>query len=666
MGVNHLGKEKSPYLLQHKDNPVHWYAWGEEAFAAARNQNKIIFLSIGYSTCHWCHVMEHDSFEKGDVAKMLNDNFISIKVDREERPDVDQIYMDAVVAISGRGGWPMSVFLTPDLKPIYGGTFYWRPQFLQLLREFNQAWQENPAKFSNGADVLTKHLAAQSEVNASAEYSEEFIKNTYDHYKNVFDSNYGGFGPAPKFPPSQVLRFLLRVYTRSQNKKALQMVTTTLDAMAKGGMYDHVGGGFSRYSTDTMWMTPHFEKMLYDNALLATTYLEAFQVTKNQQYKNVAQDILDYILRDMTSPKGGFYSAEDADSEGEEGKFYVWKMSELQNILNDEELKEMRRVFMISEEGNFENQTNILYIPRKNDLSSKYSHIVQTSLNKLFEFRKNRIHPYKDDKILVDWNGLMIEAMAKGSKILEDKKYLRAAQNSTKFIQNKLFANRELLRRYRDGDARITATLNDYAYLISGLLELYSADFDSQWISWAKNLQSIQDAQLWDDDIGGYYFASSDTDLFMRNIELNDGATPSGNAISLLNLQKLFALTTDLSFHNKINKMLKLYAGNAEKYPAAYVSAMIAIDQALTGLKEIAVIGGNTERFREKYAKEWLPYVVAAVGQGSIPTLLNDRVMVNDLTTYYVCEEQICHAPTTSIEDAFRQINQIKRLIIEP
>ncbi|MBI3018258.1 MAG: thioredoxin domain-containing protein [Deltaproteobacteria bacterium] len=419
---NRLGKEKSPYLLQHKDNPVAWYAWGGEAFEAARAQNKPIFLSIGYSTCHWCHVMEKESFEEQEVAQVLNQHFISIKVDREERPDVDKIYMDAVVAMTGHGGWPMSMFLTSDLKPFFGGTYWPKNQFLVVLNQVAHSWNTERQKVEGMSEQMVQHLRAQVSKTTPQEFSDKNLILAYKEALRSFDSTNGGFGHAPKFPPSTKLQLLLRMARRTQNPKVLEMIEVTLDQMARGGIYDHLGGGFHRYSTDEQWLTPHFEKMLYDNASLSWTYLEAYQLTHKEMYREVAREILDYVLRDMTSGEGGFYSAEDADSEGEEGKFYVWTEAELKKHLTEQEFHQFSKVYGVASHGNFEHGATILNLQKEFSWGIKKDPLLHSAHQKLFQVRKKRIHPYKDDKVLTDWNGLMMASMAKGYQVLRDLK----------------------------------------------------------------------------------------------------------------------------------------------------------------------------------------------------------------------------------------------------
>ncbi|MBI3018852.1 MAG: thioredoxin domain-containing protein [Deltaproteobacteria bacterium] len=660
---NRLGKEKSPYLLQHKDNPVAWYAWGEEAFEAAKRENKPIFLSIGYSTCHWCHVMEKESFEKQDVAQVLNQHFISIKVDREERPDVDKIYMDAVVAMTGHGGWPMSLFLTTDLKPFFGGTYWPKNQFLVVLNQIAHTWNTERQKVDSLSEQMVQHLKTQISKASPQEFSEKNLILAYKEALQSFDPTHGGFGHAPKFPPSTKLQLLLRMARRTQNPKALEMVEVTLDHMARGGMYDHLGGGFHRYSTDEHWLTPHFEKMLYDNASLSLAYLEAYQLTRKEMYKEVAREILDYVLRDMTSPEGGFYSAEDADSEGEEGKFYVWTEAELKKHLTEQELAQFTKVYGVP----------ILNLKKEFSLEIKKDPLIQSAHQKLFQVRKKRIHPYKDDKILTDWNGLMIASMAKGYQVLRYEKYLKAAQAAASFIERKLYQNQKLLKRYREGEAHFEGTLDDYAYLIFSLLTLYESDFNFQWFKWAQSLQKTQDQLFWDVQGEGYFFTVEDSPhLIRRSKEYHDEARPNSNAVSLLNLLKFHDMTFEKDAKEKAQKMLQATSDFSKKYPGSSSQLLIALEYALDRSKEIAVIGEpkstETQNILSVLHQEFLPNKVLAFARESevhqLP-LTDKKVMLQKKTTVYVCEGQICKLPTTDLNEVKKQVSEFKKYSLE-
>ncbi len=500
--TNKLINESSPYLLQHAHNPVDWYPWGSEAFERAKKEDKPIFLSIGYSTCHWCHVMEHESFANEKIAKIMNDDFISIKVDREQRPDVDQIYMNAVMAMTGSGGWPLSVFLTPGGKPFYGGTYfppqdmYGRVGFERVLLSIAEAWKNRRKELVDSAGKLSEFLAQPSKPTEEKKLTPAILERAFNYFQDTFDSVNGGFGTAPKFPQPTNLSMLLGYWYRSGQVEALKMVEETLDAMAKGGIYDHIGGGFHRYATDEQWLIPHFEKMLYDQALLSRVYLQAYQITKKQEYARVAREIFDYILRDMTAAGGGFYSAEDADSEGKEGLFYLWNPAQIATILDENEAELFNTYYGITEQGNYEEHKTILNVTTSmKQLEEKFqkdrkviADILTTARNKILKKREKRIRPHRDDKVITAWNSLMISSLAYGGAILQEEKYLEAAKKSAQFILNTLHKSRRLMRYYRDGRIVQKAFLDDYAFLIMGLLDLYEATFDAQWLIEAEKL----------------------------------------------------------------------------------------------------------------------------------------------------------------------------------
>lgn len=662
---NRLGSEKSPYLLQHKDNPVHWHPWGEEAFQAARDEGKLIFLSIGYSTCYWCHMMEKDSFEIPEVAEVMNKYFINIKVDREEHPDVDQIYMDAVQGMTGRGGWPMSVFMTPDLKPFFGGAFFWRQQFLGLMERVQEEWTKNPDHLREFGEKVVRALSEESARFVETSYDEAPLKDYFYGMKRRFDSSYGGFGSAPKFPHGMDLMLLLRIHRRSGNADALQMVIKTLDEMARGGLYDHLGGGFHRYSTDERWFAPHFEKMLYDNATLALAYLEAYQVTKNRLYADVARDTLDYVLRDMTSEEGGFYSAEDAGDVEKEGEYYIWTYLELKSILEKDELELVKKLYGVTEEGNWEHGQNILHVCSNADWEKTRERDAVHVRKKLFAARSQRKSPHKDDKVLTSWNGLMIAAMSKGFQVLEDAKYLKAAQSSAAFIRASLFKNGELKRRYRAEDSRFAGTLDDYAFLIDGLLRLFESDFDDNWLDWAVELQKIQDEKFWDGSGHGYFFSAVDeTNLFLRKKEFHDSSLPSGNGLALLNLLRLFGLTFDKDYHDRAGELLGACVGKFKgRTPLGYSTALMALDYVLDESKEIAVIGNGEDAHTHQIChfvyQNFLPnkvFAVGGVGGSTTAPLVKDKPQIRDETTVYVCQSNACQAPTTDLEKAKQEI----------
>ena len=615
--MNKLSKEKSPYLLQHASNPVDWYPWGEEVFSKAQKENKPIFLSIGYSTCHWCHVMAHESFEDEYVANLMNEVFISIKVDREERPDIDKIYMTVCQMMTGSGGWPLTIIMTPDKKPFFAGTYFpkesrfGRIGLIDLIKRVKNLWNNNKHEILNSADQITMSLQNIDQEAPGDRFSENILKKAYNQLKNQFDEKNGGFSERPKFPTPHNILFLLRYWKRTGDKETLEMVEKTLHAMRRGGIYDQIGFGIHRYSTDSTWLVPHFEKMLYDQALVAMAYIEAYQATKNPEYRKITQEIFEYVLRDMTSPEGGFYSAEDADSEGEEGKFYVWSKDDLENVLDKEEFDLAMKVFNVKDSGNYLEEStgkrtgqNILHITDSltkisNNLSISEKELVSKIENisrKLFEVREKRIHPHKDDKILVDWNGLMIAALAKGAQVFNEKKYLKAAKKATEFILSSLhLPNSRLQHRYREGVGEINAYLTDYAFLIWGLIELYEATFDIYFLKTALELHEIQLKHFWDNNIGGFFFTADDSEkLLTRQKEIYDGAIPSGNSVAMLNLLRLSYFTGDHELEEKADIIGSVFSEKLSTTPVAYTNFMIAADFAI-GPTYSLVIAGNTD-----------------------------------------------------------------------
>ena len=558
--MNRLQHEKSPYLLQHANNPVDWYPWGEEAFEKARKEDKPILLSIGYSTCHWCHVMEYESFEDEEVAALMNETFVSIKVDREERPDIDNIYMTVCQLLSQGGcGWPLNVFMTPDKKPFYAATYvpknsrYGRLGMMELIPRIAEVWKNNREEILKSAESTTQSLTLATDptrIQAGEELDSKTLKKTYEQLESRYDPAHGGFGNRPKFPTPHNLLFLLRYGQRTGNQKAIDMVSKTLESMSNGGIFDHIGFGFHRYSTDSEWLVPHFEKMLYDQALLALAYTEAYQLTKNKGFKQTAEQIFTYVLRDMTSPDGGFYSAEDADSEGEEGKFYLWSQQEIIEILGKKEAELVINIYNTEPGGNFTDEvsgekpgTNILHLNKNPDQAAMALGIsrdeldsrINESRQKLFDVREKRIHPSKDDKIITDWNGLMIAAFAKAGRVFENKKYTDAAEKAADFINSKLTKDGRLLHRYRGGDAAILANIDDYAFFIWGLLELYESTFNIVYLKEAISLTDQMIKYFWDDTNYGFFFTPSDGEkLLVKQKEIYDGAVPSGNAVAMI------------------------------------------------------------------------------------------------------------------------------------
>ncbi|MBT3875251.1 MAG: thioredoxin domain-containing protein [Nitrospina sp.] len=668
---NRLVDEKSPYLLQHKDNPIHWYPWGEEALEAAVRENKPIFLSIGYSTCHWCHVLEKESFEDEEVAALLNEAFICIKVDREEHPHVDQFYMNVVQAMTGSGGWPLTVVMTPEKIPVFGGTYFPRNELMRIIGAIGSAWIEQPGKIKEVGDAVRKFIEAGDRVSTqSVTLDEKLLKDLYKKSLISYDAENGGFGLAPKFPPTMKMRLLLRIAQRTGDKHAIKMVQTTLSNMARGGIYDHLGGGVHRYSTDPIWLVPHFEKMLYDQAALATVYLEAYQVTKKPIFESVARGILDYVLTDMTGPQGGFYSAEDADSEGEEGTFYVWSDAELKKNLTLKEYQLAYKFFGVTSGGNFEESgKNILHLQKENNWKANESAEVKNLKKKLLELRAKRERPFKDDKVLTAWNGLMISAMAKASQVLKDSRYLIAAQKSASFLKTQLYEKEKLARRYRAGEAKFTASLDDYAYLIQGLFDLYEADFDEQWLSWTSHLQKKQDELFWDKDRGGYFFSEAEGSLLPgRNKRFEDNARPNSNAVSALNLLKLYNFTLHKPFRKKAKTIFSLAGDMMNRTHNAFSQMFIALDFYLDRSKEVIVVGPKKSHEKESILQmlrdEFLPNktvgYISPDAKSSFPVFEN-KTTAEGRTIVYVCENNVCKYPTEEIAKARELVQDNKR-----
>ncbi len=705
---NRLQFEKSPYLLQHADNPVDWYPWGEEAFEKARETDKPIFLSIGYSTCHWCHVMEHESFEDAEVADLLNEVFVSIKVDREERPDIDSVYMTVSQMMTGSGGWPLTILMTPDKKPFFAGTYipkdsrFGRVGLLQLIPRVQELWKTERGKLLDSADQILQGLqststaAARPDASEAEELDQTALHAAYQQLEQNFDAQHGGFGSAPKFPTPHTLLFLLRWWQRSGDEQALTMVERTLQAMRLGGVYDHIGYGFHRYSTDAEWLLPHFEKMLYDQALIALAYLETYQATHNDFYADVTQEIFSYVLRDMTAPSGGFYSAEDADSEGEEGKFYVWSAAEIRNVLSTEEATLFLKIYNFEENGNFREQStgettgdNIVFLRQPPGQLAADAGMSEQQLRdalagirqKLFDIREQRVHPHKDDKILVDWNGLMIAALAKGAQVLNEPRYAEAAERSAQFILHTMRdENGRLLHRYRDGNAAVQAYLDDYAFLIWGLLELYETTFDIAYLEQALTLQQDLDARFWDDasvallsrkQRGGYFFTADNTDnVLVRQKQVYDGAVPAGNSVAMLNLVRLGRLTANTSFEAKAARLSQIFSHTIRQAPSAYTFFLLGADFGLGPSHEVVIIGDvhadDTQRLLQALRREFLPnnvVVVRSVNEVSAGLLnlvpyVEPYVSIDGKSaTVYVCRNYICNLPTTDVKvmlDAFR------------
>ena len=683
--INRLSKETSPYLLQHAHNPVDWYPWSKEAFEAAKKQDKPIFLSIGYSTCHWCHVMAHESFENEEIAKIMNQYFISIKVDREQRPDVDSVYMKAVQAMTGSGGWPLSAFLTPDGKPFYCGTYFppedrfGRPGFKQLLLTIADAWEKNRPSLLRSADNLT-NILAKTDTGLKQELSEDMIKNAADRFSRIFDPKYGGFGTAPKFPQASILSMLIGYSKRSGDEKILSKVTVTLDGMAKGGIYDHLGGGFHRYSTDAKWLVPHFEKMLYDQALISKSYLQAYQVTGNTEYKRIVKEIFEYLLRDMTDSKGGFYSAEDADSEGEEGVFYVWDPDEIEKLLSKEQAKIFKKYYGVTKRGNFEHGKSILHVTKSikefakefNTDAQQVSKLLSQGRQKLFEARSKRVRPGRDEKIITAWNGLMISSLSYGGAVMGEEKYIRAAERAAEFVLNKLLVNGRLMRFYGNGKAIDKAVLNDYAFLITGLLDLYEATFDAKWLSKAKELSDQMIDLFGDENKGAFFLAGKDAErLILRNKPDYDGALPAGNSAAALSLLRLGQMTMETKYTKAGEGILREFSGRLKQIPSSLTHMLTALDFWLGPRQEIVIAG----KFESKETKQmlrliydkFLPNTVVLLheegksGQEieSIVPFIKGQNMIDDRATAYVCENFVCNRPVNKLKDFERILADI-------
>ncbi|MBU3219384.1 thioredoxin domain-containing protein [Clostridium algidicarnis] len=584
--ANRLINEKSPYLLKHAYNPVDWYGWSEEAFEKARTEDKPIFLSIGYSTCHWCHVMAHESFEDEEVANILNNYFVSIKVDREERPDIDSVYMSVCQAMTGGGGWPLNLFLTKDKKPFYAGTYfpktskYNQTGFIEILESINNVWVGNKDHVLTTADQVVNTLKEHGE-DESFDISKNILSEGFQSFLNSFDAVFGGFSKAPKFPSPHNLSYLLSYYKDTREKRALEMVEITLKSMYKGGIFDHIGFGFSRYSVDEKWLVPHFEKMLYDNALLAIAYIETYEITKDNIYKEVAEKILTYILRDMTSKEGGFYCGEDADSEGVEGKFYLWDFAELYKVLNMEEANLFIKYYGIQREGNFEGRNIPNLIGEeledldKPDLKEKLENIRR----KLFDYREKRIHPHKDDKILTSWNGLMIAAFAKAGRVFHEDKYKDASIKALEFIFSKLQrADGRLLARFRDGESRYLAYLDDYAFIIWVLIETYEVTKAFSYVEKALELNKQMIDLFKDKEKGGLFLYGNDSEkLILRPKDIYDGAIPSGNGVAAMNMLRLSKITGDVKLKDEAESIFKVFGDSINKIPRAHAKTLEAL-----------------------------------------------------------------------------------------
>lgn len=673
--TNNLIKETSPYLLQHAHNPVNWFAWGEEAFEKANSEDKPILLSIGYSACHWCHVMEHESFEDEETAKIMNENFVNIKVDMEERPDVDQIYMTFTQMTTGSGGYPMNVFLTPDKKPFFGGTYfppvnrYNMPSFQRVLTSVADAWRDKRDELLHSANEVVGEIRRVGLAEMSGEsLSQDQLDTAFQSFVRYFDAANGGFGGAPKFPPAMSLEFLLRYYQRTKNENALEIITKTAQKMAHGGIYDQLGGGFHRYTVDAIWLTPHFEKMLYDNAQLVRIYLHIFQATKDEFYKRIAVETLEYVKREMTHEKGGFYSTQDADSEGVEGKFFVWTPTEIEAILGEADAQIFNFYYDISEEGNFEEQ-NILNVKNTLAETSKVlkitpenlQNVLETSREKLFTERENRIKPFRDEKVLTAWNGLMLAAFAEAGAILDNEEYLEIAKKNADFILEHLQKDEYLLRTWKDGKAKLNAYLEDYANFADGLTELFQVSGEVKYLKEAKRLADLLITEFWDEENGGFFFtANNHEELLVRTKDFHDNATPSGNSVAADVLLKLSRLTGEEKYERFAVTVLRLVAPQIRRFPQAFGRVLSTLEFYLNPTKEIVILGKSDELKRELW-REFLSNKVVILAENAdensefIP-LLRERNLINGEPTAYVCENFACQKPVMTAEDLRAQL----------
>jgi uncharacterized protein len=674
---NRLINEQSPYLRQHAHNPVDWYPWGEEALEKARAENKPILLSIGYSACHWCHVMERESFENDAIAQVMNENFVSIKVDREERPDLDQIYMDAVQVLTGRGGWPLTMFLLPDGRPFYGGTYFppddrhGLPGFPRLIAAIANAYHKQADDVQQNVERLTAAMGALATYEVSGhELARETPLNAARELGKHYDSVHGGIGGAPKFPNTFVFSLFLRMYDADSDVNFADMVRDTLAKMAKGGIYDQIGGGFHRYSVDERWLVPHFEKMLYDNALLARLYLDAGRALNEPEFLRVAREILEYILREMTSPEGGFYSSQDADSEGEEGKFFLWTPAEAKAVLHDEELEKVAaRYFDISEEGNFEGRNILNRTIEKADAAKLFgksadelARAIETIKERMVGKREKRIKPGRDEKILAAWNAMTIAAFAESYRALGDPRYLAAAERAIEFAMTKLWDGRALRRSYKDGVARFNAYLEDYALMAGAMIDTYEASLDARYLAQARALADVILERFIDREKGGFYFTSDDhEELITRAKAAFDGSTPSGNSAAVMALLRLHAYTGDDRYATEAARALNLFADLIEKQPFGFAHMLEAADLYFREPVEIVLVGDRkSAEFREWIERTGLIYLPNRAlfaadpngtgGSGFIPEQARGKPQIAGRLTAYICRERTCSAPMTTFE----------------
>ncbi|MBX3010660.1 MAG: thioredoxin domain-containing protein [Caldilineaceae bacterium] len=681
--TNRLIHETSPYLRQHAHNPVDWYPWGKEALTKARDEDKPIFLSIGYSACHWCHVMEAESFEDATIAAVMNELFVNIKVDREERPDLDAIYMDAVVSMTNSGGWPMSVFLTPTGQPFYGGTYYppqaryGLPSFYQVLQSVSKAYRERRQDVLGQAERLTQSLQRTAYLSAQAgDIGTDLLDDAIGTLEEHFDRADGGFGSHPKFPQPMTLDFLMANYQRTRNLDTLYMAELTLEKMAQGGIYDQLGGGFHRYSVDDIWLVPHFEKMLYDNSQLLRTYLHAWQISGRPLYRQIVEETIDYVLREMTAPTGGFYSTQDADSEGEEGKFFVWRPSEIRAALDPQAAAIVESYYGVTERGNFEGHTILSVTRTTAEIATQFhmsenavAQILATARQKLFAVRERRSKPVRDEKILTEWNGLMIHALAECGVTLGRNDALEAAQAAADFILRALSqADGKLYRSYKDGQARLNAYLEDYAAFIRALVSLYESTFELRWLGEASRLTQLMFAQFHDPINGGFFQTGTDHEtLVIRRKDFIDNAIPSGNSMAAEALLRLGLLVGNGEYRQEAQRIMLVMRDTMARQPTGFGRLLGAVETILSPSQEIAIIGdadrAETQALLAAVRTRYLPHTVVASkrpGEASVLPLLAGRDMVNGAATAYVCENYSCQLPVTTAVALGKLIDQVK------
>ena len=671
--TNRLIDQSSPYLLQHAHNPVNWYAWGEEALNAARAQDKAILLSVGYAACHWCHVMEQQSFENEEVAQLMNENFVNIKVDREERPDLDAIYMNFVQMATGSGGWPLTVFLTPDQVPFYGGTYfppedsYGRPGFKRVLKSVADTYRTRRGELEENREEIVQRLGQRTPGKSSEQLEEGLLDQAFSQVFHQFDSQHGGFGGAPKFPSTMVLGFLLRYYQRTGTEKALEMVRLSLDEMARGGIYDQLGGGFHRYTVDERWLVPHFEKMLYDNALLSRLYLEAYQVTGDSYYREIVEETLEYVGREMMDPAGGFYSSQDADSEGEEGKFYVWTPAQVEAVLGKDDAAIFNQYFDVTDSGNFEGKSILHHCRALGELSQSLGRseedlkgFLDQARRKLLEARQERVKPPLDDKVLTAWNGMMLTSFAEAAFVLNDSKLLEIAVKNAEFLASAVMVEGRLLRSWRQGRAHLNGYLEDYALVIEGWLATYQVSGEVRWLDHASRLMERQFELFQDEEGNDFYFTSSDHEtLLIRQKEYLDNATPAGNGVTCLNLLRLSVLLGKKEYRDLAQSMLLQVSGGLAQFPSAFGNWLQTLDFFLGPAQEIAVVGKSSgqEVLLQPVREKFLPNKVMAFLEKPdselarrIP-LLDGKTAIDDQATVYVCQNYACREPATTAQD---------------